>query len=99
MKIRRVVFTSLLSASVYYAIFGGEYSAFELRGIGRDVEKERAALVELEETTAGLQARADALENDPRTLETLARENFGMIRDGEVLYRFADSEEPDPEAP
>jgi cell division protein FtsB len=28
--------------------------------------------------------------NDARTLETLAREEIGMIREGEVLYRFAD---------
>ena len=26
---------------------------------------------------------------DPAVLERLAREHFGMIREGEVLYRFA----------
>ena len=40
-----------------------------------------------------LRGRVEALENDPQTIETLARERFGMIRDGEVLYRFAEESE------
>jgi cell division protein FtsB len=30
----------------------------------------------------------NALENDPATQERVAREQFGMIRDGEILYRI-----------
>ena len=35
---------------------------------------------------------ADSLENDPTTIERVAREGYGMIREGETLYRFADTE-------
>jgi cell division protein FtsB len=37
-----------------------------------------------------LRAWADSLEVDSATLERIARERYGLIRDGETLYRFAD---------
>jgi len=88
--IRRVVLPGLLLAAGYYAVFGGEYSALELRSIRAEVVEGKASLESLDRETEELAARADALVNDGRTLEVLARENFGMIREGEVLYRFAD---------
>ena len=44
------------------------------------------------EAIDSMRAWADSLESDPATLERLARERYGMIKDGEVLYRFI---EPD----
>jgi cell division protein FtsB len=89
MTMRRFVLGGLFAAAAYFALFGGEYSALDLLRIAGEVEDARVALVQLEEETARLQERAELLESDRRTLETLARENFGMIRDGEILYRFA----------
>ena len=88
--IRRIVLPGLLGLAAYYAIFGGGYSAFELRQIRLEAEETRVALEEAREATEMLRARVDSLEHDSGTLEALARENFGLIRDGEVLYRFAD---------
>jgi len=51
-------------------------------------------LAEVEARIDSLRAWADSLENDPATIERVAREDFGMIRDGETLYRFV---EADPE--
>ena len=45
---------------------------------------------------ARLKARQDSLTSDSATIERLARERFGMIRNGERLYRFAS--EPDTNA-
>jgi cell division protein FtsB len=89
--IKRFSFWALVVAAPYYAVFGGEYSALELYGIGRRVREAQAAAVQLEGETEQLARRVEALENDVRTLATLARESFGMIREDEVLYRFADS--------
>jgi hypothetical protein len=38
-----------------------------------------------------LEARRDSLMNDSATIERIARERFGMIRNGERLYRFANA--------
>jgi cell division protein FtsB len=71
-------------------VFGGEYRMGDVRRAHVQADEARAALAELEAETTRLEARVDALEHDPRALEALARERFGLIRPGEVLYRFAD---------
>lgn len=73
----------------YYAVFGGEYSHLELTSARAAVEVERVELVRLEREIDSLAAWADSLRGDPVTIERIARERFGMIREGETLYRFA----------
>ena len=41
-----------------------------------------------EETARQLKASIDALRNDPRTVERLARERLGYARPGETVIRF-----------
>jgi cell division protein FtsB len=83
-------FLGMVGLSAYYALFGGEYSALETLRIRREAADAELLLAQLAVERDSLTARVDALEGDARTLETLARESFGMIREGEVLYRFAD---------
>ena len=85
----RLLVPGLLAIAVYYAVFGGEYSVFELRASRSALEGERMALVELEAQLDSMTAWVEALRTDPATLERVARERFGMIKDGETLYRFA----------
>lgn len=47
------------------------------------IEKVRAA----EEETKRLQSYLKALEGDKRTIEKVAREKYGMARDGETVYK------------
>jgi cell division protein FtsB len=84
---------ALLIVAAYYAIFGGEYSLFELRSARAAVVAEQAALGELEARIDSLSAWADSVRTDPGTLERIAREQFGMIREGETLYRFVPEDE------
>lgn len=92
MNAGRLLIGSLFLAAVYYAVFGGEYSVFELRATRADVEVTRERLAEVEARIDSLRAWADSLENDPATIERVAREDFGMIRDGETLYRFVEAD-------
>jgi cell division protein FtsB len=95
--LRRLILPGFLAIAAYFAVFGGEYSALDVHRIRGETEAAREALAELGDVTMALAHRVEALEGDPRTLEALARENFGMIREGEVLYRFADAEEAEEE--
>lgn len=79
-----------LGVAGYYALWGGEYSAFDLRRMGRETEVAAASLRVARTEVDSLRAHADQLENDPFTIERVARERFGMIREGEVLYRFVE---------
>ncbi len=92
---RRLILPVLLGLSAYYGIFGGEYSLIDTWRIRGETASGIGVLSRLQFETDSMAQRADVLESDPQTLETLARERFGMIRDGEVLYRFADDGEVD----
>ena len=88
-RVRHFLLPALLGLAVYYAVFGGEYSLLELRRARGQIASQERELITLRLTLDSLRARVDSLQNDSATLERLAREEFGMIRDGEVLYRFA----------
>ena len=89
-RVGRFLLAGLLGLAVYYAVFGGEYSLIEVRQIRREIVARERELTELRRSLDSLQAWVDSLQNDSATLERLARERFGMIRDGEVLYRLAE---------
>jgi len=95
---RRIVdltIVAMLALAAYFAVFGGEYSIFELRSL-ENLEEERAAeLAGTEAEIDSLRAMAAQLENDPDAIEREARERYGMIRDGEILYRFREAAPPD----
>ena len=93
--IRRLVFPALMALAVYYALFGGEYSVFEVRHARAERAVAAAQLQDLRAEIDELRVRAEALETDPTALERIAREKFGMIRDGELLYRMV----PEPADP
>ena len=46
-----------------------------------------------------LRAREDSLQHDYATIERLARERYGLIRDGEKLYRFVEDSSAKGQAP
>jgi cell division protein FtsB len=94
-RIVDITIVGMLLLAAYFAVFGGEYSIFELRSL-ENLEDERAAdLAVTEAEIDSLRAVAAQLENDPDAIEREARERYGMIRDGEILYRFRESAPPD----
>ena len=85
---RRILAGAALAVAAYYALWGGEYSVFDLLTLERDTRDAQAALARTRGEVDSLRGEAKRLEDDPATLERVARERFGMIREGEVLYRF-----------
>ena len=81
----------LVAGALYYALFGGEYSLMEMRRLEKERVAEAARLADTRNQVNSLRLRADSLETDSATLERIARERYGMIRNGERLYRFVDS--------
>ena len=85
---KRLILPGLIGLSVYFALFGGEYSVFEVRRVRAERVELEQRLMALEQTNDCLRAWAEALQSDSATIERLARERYGMIREGEVLYRI-----------
>ncbi|MEX2281888.1 MAG: septum formation initiator family protein [Gemmatimonadota bacterium] len=90
-RARWIIACILVLGAGYFALFGGDYGYFEVRRLAKERASEEARVIELQKELAALRARADSLATDSATLERLARERYGLIRDGERLYRFVDS--------
>jgi cell division protein FtsB len=85
---RRLLAGGVLLLAGYYAVWGGEYSAFHLLRLDAEQARAHAELRDLRTELDSLEAHARMLETDDATIERIARERFGMVRDGELLYRF-----------
>lgn len=70
-----------------FGFMGGEYSTFDWRQLQRSVRTEEELVERLRRETDSLTLMADALETDSATIERVAREELGMLRDGEILFR------------
>ena len=77
-----------LAFLLYFGIQGGEYATTDLLALRRQEASERAQVQRLRVVVDSLQKEAVAIEHDLRTQERVARERFGMIRRGELLYRL-----------
>jgi cell division protein FtsB len=69
------------------AAWGGEYSTADWITIRRQLADERVKVATLRSELDSLGKLAHDLETNPAVQERVAREQFGMIRNGEVLYR------------
>lgn len=69
-----------------YAVFGNHGILTRIR-----LERQRDDMIEkvrqAEEETKKLQAQIKALEGDKKTIEKIAREKYGMAREGETVYK------------
>jgi cell division protein FtsB len=81
-----------LALALYFAIQGGEYGTLDLIQLRKSEAEERATVAQLQRMVDSLSRLATALERDPRMQERVARERFGMIREGEFLYRLVPTE-------
>jgi cell division protein FtsB len=95
-RLRKVLFLAIAAVAIWFAIQGGEYGTLDL------VRQHRQRLGLVREIDS-LGRLVDSLEQykqrvltDPKTQERIAREEFGMVRGKELLYRIA---EPDSTSP
>ena len=89
-RLKKTVLLIIVLFAGYYAVFSGEYSWFALQKARTELEQTQAELTEKSRQIDSLVALADSMRSDSGMLERIARERFGMIRDGETLYRFAE---------
>ena len=78
---------------VAFGVFGGEYRSIDYWRLKRDVRQVEQEIADLERAIDSLAAFADSLETDSAVQERVARERFGMLRPGEILYLLPDREE------
>ncbi len=92
-KRRAVAVALVVALAGYAAVFSGEYSLLDVRRTKAELADMRVELDSLRTVTTALRAKVDSLENDNFVLERLAREEHGMIREGDLLYRFVEPQD------
>ena len=85
-RLTRILLPGFLLLGLYYALFGGRYSVFELRRAEQERVESEAELERLKVENDSLRIWADSLANDLRMLERYAREELGMARGDEVVF-------------
>ena len=94
---RRLLAAAGLLVAGYFAVQGGDYSLWDMLRLRRDRAALESRLAAVRAQNDSLREFADRLEHQDTAVERIAREQFGMIREGELLYRFAPP--PAPSAP
>src|SRR5262249_51490042 len=74
--------------ALVFAGEAGEYSTWDWWQVHRQEREERATVATLSKTVDSLTQVLHLVETDPATQERIAREQFGMLRKGEFLYRI-----------
>jgi cell division protein FtsB len=91
---RRLIWLLLGAAALWFAIQGGEYSTFDLLRQHRQRLRLVREIDSLNRAVDSLREYNQRVLNDPRTQERIAREEFGMVRGKELLYRIAEPQRP-----
>ena len=77
----------LIAVWLLWVLLAGDTSIIELWKLKRENADIRARIAELEKRLDIIDAEEQNLQ-DPEYLEKMAREQYGMIRDGERVYRI-----------
>jgi len=87
-KKSRIAGAVVVVGGLVFGFAGGEYSTPNWLQLRHDVATEQAALSRLDVDVDSLKQVAHDVETDPATQERLAREQFGMLRPGELMFQI-----------
>jgi cell division protein FtsB len=90
-KLARVAGIVIAVLGLIYAVMGGEYSMYDWWRVDGARDRELAEIERLEQEVDSLTRVLELLRGDAAMQERIARERFGMIRDGELLYKLVPS--------
>jgi cell division protein FtsB/cell division protein DivIC len=89
MKKKRLLLLILISLLILGILsFLGEKGIFNLLRLRKEVVRIREKNLQLEEENQKLKEEVKRLHNDKRYIEEIARKELGMVKEGEIIYRF-----------
>jgi cell division protein FtsB len=92
----------LLIAIAAWAVYEGlisQHSVINLVKFERERDGLRQELADARAKRDDLRMKIDLIDRDEFTIEKLAREKMGLVREGEILYRYEEPPESGVEAP
>lgn len=83
---KRWVILALVAAGLLFALQGGEYSTPQWLTMRAREEEVRARVASLTREVDSLSRFKKLVDTDPVTQERIAREQYGMLRKGEIEF-------------
>jgi cell division protein FtsB len=83
-----VIWGAVILLALVFAVQGGEYSTLDIWRQRHRLRDQTAKADSLRKAVDSLTRVERAVRTDPATQERIAREEFGMVRGNEILYRF-----------
>ncbi len=93
--IRTAIFT--LATFILYSFFGGEFGMLNLLRMQRKRATLQMEKRQLIAEIANLEDRYERAQTDTSYIERIARERYGLVRDGEVVIRVPENLKYQPE--
>ena len=89
MKKKRILILILISLFILGSLtFFGEKGIFNLFRVRKEVARIKEKNTKLEEENQKLREEVKRLQTDRRYIEEIARRELGMVKEGEIIYRF-----------
>jgi len=85
-----VIFLLLLLVYLQYRLWFGEGSLQEVRELQRAVDQQREENLQLRERNDALDAEVRDLQQGLEAIEEHAREDLGMVKEGETFYHVVE---------
>ncbi|MES2303865.1 MAG: septum formation initiator family protein [Gemmatimonadota bacterium] len=89
---------AVLVLAAVFAYHGGFISTAGYRALQADEAASTIKAVRLQREVDSLKAFADSLEHDPAVQERVARDQFGMLRPGEISFMIVPVKPPKPDS-
>ncbi len=85
--VRRYSFIVLLGALLFQLVFaeGGVFAFIKMKG---SINSVRVSIQETEKENMALLQELEKLQKDDQYLEEIARKKYGLVREGERVYRI-----------
>lgn len=90
-KILGVAFLALLIHDIF-----GPHGVIAMRRTQNEIKQIREQIGKLNEENKSLAAEVNSLKTDPKAIERIAREEMGLARPGELIFRLPDPPRPTP---
>ena len=89
MRKRRILILILISLLILGSLtFFGEKGIFNLLRLRKEVVRIKEKNLRLEGENQKLKEEVKRLQSDKRYIEEIARKELGMVKEGEIIYRF-----------
>ena len=82
-----------LFALLVHDVFGA-HGFIAMRRTQMEIEQIQQQIVRLNDENKSLSGQVNSLKTDPKAIERIAREEMGLARPGEIIYRLPDAAKP-----